>query len=138
MEAKEKFDKNYYRVHSWITYHYGKANKCENKECKAKSIKRYEWALKKGFKYTKDINSFIQLCSSCHTLYDFTDETRKKISASKKGKPAKNKRPVLLNDELAFESITEASIKTGVSITSINNNLVGLSAKTKKGVWTYQ
>jgi len=32
--------------------------------------KRYEWALRKGREYKRDVNDFIQLCTSCHHKYD--------------------------------------------------------------------
>ena len=34
-------------------------------------------------------------------------------------------------------TVTQASIKTGISVTSIANNLAGLSKKTKIGIWEY-
>jgi len=81
----------YHRVHQWIAYHYGKASKCENKDCTFKNPKRYEWALIKGNEYEKNINNFMQLCCSCHRKYDYTDEHRKKLSLAKLGKPPNNK-----------------------------------------------
>lgn len=84
MDIKER--RNYDSAHRWIRYHYGRANKCEF--CGIKTTKRYHWALKKGCKYSRDINDYFQLCSSCHRKYDMTDETKKKMSKSKKGKTA--------------------------------------------------
>jgi len=81
---------NYQRVHQWLAYHYGRAYKCEHCNGTKKS-KRNEWALKKGFKYEKNVDNFIQLCSSCHKLYDFTEETRKKQSLAKIGLEPNNK-----------------------------------------------
>lgn len=37
--------------------------------------------------------------------------------------------------KFTYNSITEASHETGVSVTSISNNINGLSKTTKKGVW---
>ena len=70
---------SYTAKHIWISKHYGKANKCENMECKYPRInannvviekpKRYEWAnLSK--KYKRDKSDFIQLCASCHRRWD--------------------------------------------------------------------
>lgn len=59
-----------------------------------------------------------------------------KISALKRrGKPATNRVSVSLNDTTIYQSITDASKQTGVSITSISNNIKGLSKTTKVGVW---
>jgi hypothetical protein len=128
----------YFRIHNWLSYYYGKANKCENENCKAVSPKRHEWALLKGKDHKRNRNNYIQLCPSCHRKYDYTQEHRNKISLSKKGKSAKNKCSVILNNNQIFESITLASKLTGVSISSIHNNIKGLSKTTKKGKWEYQ
>jgi group I intron endonuclease len=53
----------------------------------------------------------------------------------RKGKKAHNTKKVILNDNFIYNSITEASDATGVSVTSISNNINGLSKTTKKGVW---
>jgi len=75
-----KIQRNIYQnIHCWIRYHYGKASLCENKDCKCLNIKRYEWALKKGKTYEKNIDNFKQLCSSCHKNYDMTDEIRANV-----------------------------------------------------------
>jgi group I intron endonuclease len=66
-----------------------------------------------------------------------SDELKRKWSISRKGKPSKNKRKVILNKNEIYESIKEASLKTGIGITSISNNLKGLSKKTKIGIWEY-
>lgn len=61
--------KEYGNIHKWISYHYGKADKCESSTCKGVS-KNYQWALLKGKEYHKDVSHFWQLCCSCHTKYD--------------------------------------------------------------------
>ena len=71
--------KQYQTIHCWIRYHYGSANKCENKKCKSENIKWFEWALKKGKEYEKNIKNFKQLCGSCHKIYDCTDGFREKM-----------------------------------------------------------
>jgi len=65
------------------------------------------------------------------------DMTKAVLASSKKrkGKPALNKKRVILNNEKIFESLTDASNKTGISINSISNNLKGLSKITKVGKW---
>ncbi len=61
--------KEYVNIHLWLRKEYGKANKCEMESCDEKS-KRFSWALKRGKKYEKKRNNFIQLCHSCHKKYD--------------------------------------------------------------------
>lgn len=78
-------DRHYERVHQWIAYYYGKANKCESWFCNGKS-KNYHWALRKGFNYEKKIENFIPLCVSCHRKYDFTPQQWWKIKDSRNRK----------------------------------------------------
>ena len=66
-----------------------------------------------------------------------SDELKEKWSIYRKGKPAKNKRKIILNKKNIFNSLTEASMETGISINSISNNLKGLSNLTKIGKWEY-
>jgi hypothetical protein len=78
-----RIDKNkYYNIHLWIKRKYGRATHCEF--C-SNPMKRFEWALRKGFKYDYNINNFIQLCRSCHINYDMNDEWKRNISNAKKG-----------------------------------------------------
>ena len=67
----------YYSVHNKLVYRYGKANKCQGKNCTKKS-KTFDWALLKGKKYIVKIDNFIMLCRSCHVKYDMTNERRHK------------------------------------------------------------
>jgi hypothetical protein len=60
----------YCALHFWNRRHFGKANKCENPDCKYVNPKRYEWALIKGKPYSRDRNNFIMFCKSCHVKYD--------------------------------------------------------------------
>ncbi len=62
-------------VHRWINRKYGKANKCEHKNCTGES-EWFEWSLLKGKKYERVRKNFWMLCRKCHTIYDMT-ETRK-------------------------------------------------------------
>ncbi|MEK6878608.1 MAG: hypothetical protein AABY22_03320 [Nanoarchaeota archaeon] len=69
----------YQAFHIWIRTHYGNATKCENKRCLKKSF-NYEWALIKGKKHGHDIKRYIQLCKSCHRIYDeINKKTRKRV-----------------------------------------------------------
>ena len=86
-KTRKQHSKSYMHIHYWLESSYGKASKCENKKCKQKPTKRYEWALKKGYKYEKNVINFMQLCVPCHKIYDDTPERRAKISKAHKGKP---------------------------------------------------
>lgn len=66
----------YVSLHDWIKKYFGKANKCDNRnnkilsfECSKKS-NNFQWALKKGNKYSRKIEDYFQLCVSCHSKYD--------------------------------------------------------------------
>lgn len=61
--------------HSLLRYNHGSATKCENKKCKNKSF-IYEWALKRGHKYSATPSDYLQLCRSCHRKYDLTPKKR--------------------------------------------------------------
>ena len=66
--------KEYYRiVHDWINRHYGKASKCSNPECKSIS-QFFEYCLKKGCEHDRNIDNYIELCRSCHRLYDMPED----------------------------------------------------------------
>ena len=93
---KKEFFYQYIGLHSWLRKTYGRADHCENPECIHKST-HFEYALKKGYEYSYDRNNFIQLCKSCHMLYDGNGMTgrrhslksRKLISENQKGKQTK-------------------------------------------------
>jgi len=67
---------------------------------------------------------------------DMTKAIKASIKANK-GKPAHNRKPVILNDKVKFNSIREASQHFNCSMGSISNNLKGLSKTTKFGTWEY-
>lgn len=64
----------YQSIHRWIRKTFGKASKCEH--CDVKGHSKYEWALKNGAKYEKNIDNYIQLCPSCHRKCDETELSR--------------------------------------------------------------
>lgn len=73
----------YQALHVWIRSHYGKAQRCENPSCEGKST-QFQWALKKGRKYSRNRDDYLQLCRSCHRKYDITEEFRKKTAQIKR------------------------------------------------------
>ncbi len=78
-------ESRYSELHKWLRANWGKAFHCEGIDCLGKSQK-YEWALRKGCRYEKSRNCFMQLCKRCHAKMDVTDETRAKISVINKGR----------------------------------------------------
>lgn len=66
-------------MHQYLHKHYGDPKECENPYCDHKS-KFFDYCLKKGRKYSKDINDYLRLCRGCHRKYDWTPEkTRQAI-----------------------------------------------------------
>lgn len=105
----------------------------------------------KGKTLSEETKNKISLYQRTRNRKPHKEETKRKMSLSAKGremskavlisaelrrgKPAKNRVKVILNDSIIFNSITEASLETGVLTTSISNNINGLSKKTKVGIW---
>jgi hypothetical protein len=59
----------YNLLHKWLVYNFGNACMCENINCPKKS-KTYQWAKLKDKEYQRNRENFIELCASCHQLYD--------------------------------------------------------------------
>ena len=64
------YSTNYGKAHRYLHVNYGKADHCENTNCPGTS-KTYDWALKKGYRYECNRDNFMQLCRSCHKIYDY-------------------------------------------------------------------
>lgn len=75
----------YHAVHDWIQLNYGKANMCEDPNCK-KISQKYEWAKVKDVPYERKRENFIQLCKSCHSKYDIKENTYKNKKHSEETK----------------------------------------------------
>lgn len=83
----------YNKIHHWLRTNFKKLDKCEGKNCKGNS-NTIQWALKKGKDYAKVREYFLCLCKSCHTKYDMTEETKKKIGLACKGRIYKKEKLV--------------------------------------------
>ncbi len=73
----------------WLSYHYGKADHCDNPDCNHDSD-YFDWSLIHGKKYERKRESFFQLCRKCHAKYDErglyqSEETREKIRKAMMG-----------------------------------------------------
>jgi hypothetical protein len=55
----------YRGMHYWVIRQKGKAQKCS----KCGSTKSVQWA-NVDHKYLRDIDDYVEMCSSCHKLYD--------------------------------------------------------------------
>ena len=64
--------KEYTSIHQWLKHRYGSPQACENTQCPYKEVggMKCQYALKRGFKYQKKRENFIELCSTCHARYD--------------------------------------------------------------------
>ena len=65
---------SYYAKHMWILKYWGSADHCDL--CHKESASRYEWA-NKFHNESRNREDYIQLCPSCHRLYDQQDKCRK-------------------------------------------------------------
>jgi hypothetical protein len=134
----------YQKCHAWIYSHYGKATKCENDNCNFKYPKRYEWALRDGRTYSKNVDDYIQLCTSCHRKYDFSESTRQKYinnttcEAHNRAK-FKNADVLEIVDLLNNgESITDVSNKFNVSEAAILDIKIGRNWSKLTGIKYYK
>lgn len=82
----------YHAMHSWVRSKHGKPIKCEQcnepgkLEGKTRSRWNIEYALKKSKEASRNIEDYMCLCKSCHRKMDMTEQIKKNISDSNKGK----------------------------------------------------
>ena len=73
------------------------------------------------------------MCVSCHRKFDMSDYQRERMKSLMKDVPAPNRVKVAQYEDdnlvAVYDSLTEASIATGVLVSSIAQ---GISGKTKK------
>lgn len=122
-------------IHYRIECLLGMPNKCE--KCGSTTAKRYDWA-NIDHTYTLELSKWIRLCRSCHQKMDFIKNNRTRQFGSTNA-IRKQVTQISIDGEInqLFQSISEASKKTGVSRTSIINNLKK-RAKTAGGfIWKY-
>jgi len=123
------YEGTYSAVHGWLRHQIGTAKPPCEKCGVTTDDRRYEWALLKGKQYQKKRENFFILCRPCHVVYDgvitlLAIKKYKPVVAIKEGKHMK------------FHSIQEAARITGVSKTSISNNLHGRSKTAGGFVWS--
>lgn len=135
----------YKRVHKWLTATFGQPKVCVNPICKGIS-KKYEWAKRKGKTYATKRGHFIRLCTSCHRKYDMTNERKRKISATLKGRFLGNQRSavkVLQGDKTTglrlhyWPSITAAAEALNINKSGITMACKGQLRTSGGFKWTY-
>ncbi len=69
----------YVSTHKWLSKKYGKPTYCENPGCVyprqgakkwLEKPYKFEWALLKGKKYSRDRQDYMWFCTACHRKYD--------------------------------------------------------------------
>lgn len=65
---------SYYAKHMWILKYWGKADHCDH--CHTTNASRYEWA-NKYHSESRNREDYIQLCPSCHRIFDQQNKCRK-------------------------------------------------------------
>jgi len=97
--------KNYSSIHHWLYKYYGKANHCDNPNCKH-ICNKFEWAVIHEKDYDYNIENFKQLCTSCHQKYDNQfDKWKKEFGI-----------------EIAIKMHKESNIKRSLALTNISKS----------------
>jgi hypothetical protein len=65
----------YHALHAWIKRERGSPGRCEH--CGTTTAKRFEWA-NKDHKYSRSLEDYLRLCTSCHRKYDYENGLSKK------------------------------------------------------------
>lgn len=102
--------KHYDAVHYYLKSKYGAAQKCESKKCKKIST-TYQWAKIKGKDYDFKRKNFKQLCVSCHTLYDATEEKSEKMRKISTGRVVPQEQREKIRNALKGKKATERQAK---------------------------
>ena len=64
----------YVAIHMWIKKHWGTPDHCDM--CHKEGASRYEWC-NKDKQYSRVREDWLQLCPSCHRLFDQKDKCRR-------------------------------------------------------------
>lgn len=157
MTKEERIKIGYCNIHTFLIKNHGNATKCENPRCQFKNPKRFEWALKKGKIYSKNIKDYIQLCPSCHRKYDETPERRENLSKSLTGRKLSKlhrERVALSNKDKSkksihqlsldgvkvreWSSVNDAAAHFGIVPSGISNCLTKVSKSAAGFKWAYK
>ena len=132
--------KRYNSIHYWLRNNYTKPTICSNENCDRR-FTNIGWALLKGKRYAKIKTNFIALCRSCHTKYDMTEETKRKIGRKLRGgkmplsqRESRYKPIIQLTFQGKFikkyKSVSEASKTTETDFVAIVNCAKGRTSYT--------
>ena len=130
----------YAAIHAWVRRYYGKAYRCE--WCEEPSS-RFEWANVSG-DYWRDIDDWLQLCTSCHRRFDYTNTPERNAKRSKtlSGKVyPRMEQPV---DQYTLDgvfiarhsSMKKASLAVGLSISGVSGVVNGYRPTAGGYKWT--
>lgn len=70
--------KGYRNLHYWVERQLGKPEICEHCGKIERRSRFIDWANKSG-EYKRNINDWLRLCRSCHSLYDYGNMCKKKL-----------------------------------------------------------
>ena len=70
----------YVAIHLWVKKTKTKIGKCSNPRCRHKNPKRFEWA-SISRKWRRDVNDYVELCPSCHRIFDINKLTLEQLYA---------------------------------------------------------
>lgn len=128
--------KNYYAIHKWLKNNYGKANHCENPNCKHES-NRFEWAKIEGKSYDYERNNFHQLCKICHSEYDYKEhssEWNKKVSKSLNGRKLSNEHKSKVSKPEDWTKERKENISRGIKRFYENGGYIERTEKWKRNI----
>ncbi len=106
--------------HRYIHAKYGKANRCENPNCK-KISRTFDWAMIHEKGYLPKRSSFRMLCRSCHTQYDSPTRSHSGGQGFKKGYTPWNKGKNKVYSKAQLKRISEGT-KQGMKISGYNGH----------------
>lgn len=129
----------YANLHKWLNDNYKKRDTCDHCDFPANRI---EWALKKGKRYSRNKDDYLNLCVPCHRKYDCTETQREKMRSVNIGNNNAGKRIIQMTVDgeyiKEFRSAAQAAKELGINRPNISNAATG-KIKTAGGfTWRYR
>lgn len=128
----------YQRLHNWVRRTKGQPTFCSDD--RTHTNMKYHWA-NISQEYRWDLDDFRSLCQSCNIREGITEETRQKFSRRSMGNNNAGKSVIKIystGNWIKFSSGRQAARETGISATSINNVLKGISKTAGGFKWKYE
>jgi hypothetical protein len=135
-------ESKYFGIHGWLKRTYGAAKVCQNPDCEFKDAKKFEWALKKGRKYEKNVGNFLQLCVTCHRRYDETEDSKANKSFAARNRLNRPMRAVKKLDKRGalvkqYKSVSHAAADNQRSVSAITLAAGGKTKSCAGFKWEY-